>query len=119
MSSENKSINLNVLGMSEQSLLIIIIIIVIIQSISMISYSEGISAYKQRFASVRSGIAEGYGLSGADYNGGHLNFNASKGEGGVIKVSRDIDNIEGLASVVESENKEKYTEGLDLVDYKY
>lgn len=98
------------LGMSSQTLLVVLIVLLIIQTVGVFVCKEGVSAGKQRFASERSGIAslvEGYGLSGADYNGQHLNFNSSKGEGNVISSSRPLETMPEMK------------EGLNLVKDRY
>lgn len=82
--------DLNVLGLSTQSLLIVLIVLLVLQCYGVIKCQEGIDAMKLRFAT------EGYGLSGADYNGGHLNFESAKGAGKVIASDRGIDTMEGL-----------------------
>lgn len=97
-------------NMSTQSLLVILIILLVIQTVGVFVCKEGVSAGKQRFASERSGIAslvEGYGLSGADYNGQHLNFHSSKGEGNVVSSSRPLETMPEM------------TEGLNLIKDQY
>lgn len=98
--------DLNVLNLSIESLLIIMIIMFVVQYYKINKFKEGVDGMKLRFASVDS---EGFGsgLSGTDYNGGHLNYRSSHGAGKVITSTRDLMNSEGLATV---------TEGLNLID---
>lgn len=120
----SEPMNLNVLGLSVQSLLTVLIVLMLLQCYGIIKCQEGVSASKQRFAGIRSEGYYGAGLSGANYNGGHLNFESNKGVGNVVGSGRQIDAMEGLASVTEPEGLSsvtepegyQYPEGLQLVE---
>ena len=118
-----EALDLNILGLSEQSLLMVLIVLLVLQCYGVLKCTEGLqegaSAAKQRFA----GVLEGYygsGLTGANYNGGHLNFESNAGPGKVISSGRGLDTMEGL-NLVDQEglnlvDQEGYLEGLKLVE---
>jgi len=114
---------LNILNLTTESLLMVLIILIVLQCYGVIKCQEGASMGKQRFAGIRSeglaSVTEGFGLSGADYNGGHLNFESTHSDGRVVSSGRNVDTMEGLASVTEGLNlidSEGYTEGLNLIE---
>lgn len=117
MAESSPKFNLNFLRLSTESLLILVIVLFMIQYFTSLAKSEGISAGKQRFASISS---EGYypgDLSGADY-ASHLNFESNKGPGNVVNTRQYVKLPEGYASVTgnSDEGFASVTEGLNLLE---
>ena len=123
-----ETLDLNILGLSTQSLLVVLIVVLLLQCYGVLKCSEGLStvdydkyqaAYNQEqdntLGATSSGDALnkkvvdswGEGLVGgyeapAFWDNSDYNMQQAKGDGGVVNTTRPIDaQTEGLASVTE------------------